>query len=138
MSVSKMAATTALFAVLQSSQKMGRLRYFHTRILGSCIEIGRVCMISCMHAFRLNWTGKLSVWEVYHNHEYHDYDQENYLQTLHTAMVHSIHHPRLIATSFQTVKPTFHIAFFNLGAIFKSLNYCYPCTILNDQYHRKG
>jgi hypothetical protein len=63
-------------------------------------------MISCMPAFRLNQTGKLSFREVYHNHENHDYDHENGLQTFRTVNVHSMHHPRHIPTSFQTLKPT--------------------------------
>jgi hypothetical protein len=62
-----------------------------------------------MHAFRLNQTGKSSFREVYHDHENHDYDHENDSPAFHDVMVHSIHHPRHIATSFQTFKPTFRV-----------------------------
>jgi hypothetical protein len=62
-----------------------------------------------MPAFRLNQTGKLSVTEVYHDHENHEYDHENDLETFHVVKVHKIHHPRHIATSSPTFKTTFRV-----------------------------
>ena len=66
-------------------------------------------MISCIHACVLNQTGKSSLMEVYHDNENHDYEHENDWKTFHALKVHYIHHPRRIATSFQTFKPTFKV-----------------------------
>ena len=56
-------------------------------------------MISCIHAYRLNQTGKSSVREVYHDNENHDYDHETDLKTFHTVRVHSRDHHRHITTA---------------------------------------
>ena len=72
-------------------------------------KIGRACMISCMHANRLNQTGKSSLMEVYHDNENHDNEHENDWKTFHALKVHYIHHPRHIATNFLTSKPTFRV-----------------------------
>ena len=86
--------------------------------LGSYKKFGRACMISCMHAYRLNHTGKSSLREVYHDHENHEYDHENDLETFRVVKVHKIHHPRHIATSCQTFKTTFRVKMGAGGCLF--------------------
>ena len=57
--------------------------------------------------------------EVYHDNENHDNEHQNDWKTFHGLKVHYIHHPRDIATNFQTFKPSFRV---KMGAEFwKSL-----------------
>jgi len=56
-------------------------------------------MISCIHAYRLNQTGKSSFREVYHDNENHDYDHETDLKTFHTVRVHSRDNHKHITTA---------------------------------------
>ena len=71
-----------------------------------------------MHAYMLNQAGKSSLREVYHDHENHEYDHENYLETFRVVKVHKIHHPRHIATSCQTFKTTFRVKMGAGGCLF--------------------
>ncbi len=94
---------------------------------------GRACMISCIHACVLNQTGKSSLMEVYRDNENHDYDHENDSQSFHAVKVHYIHHPRRIATIFQTSNPTFRV---KMGAEFwKSLSNFSKVAPKNEPIH---
>ena len=62
-------------------------------------KIVRACIISCMHAYRLNQTGKSSFRDSYHDNENHDYDHDTDLKTSHTVRVPSRGYHRHITTA---------------------------------------